>query len=41
MDGETSEKYDTSQYGIKLISHPMNYTEKQLDKELLRQIGAR
>ena len=23
------------QYGIKLINHPMNYTELQLDKELM------
>jgi len=36
---EAEEKYDPSKYGIKLISHPMNYTETQLDKELIRQIG--
>ena len=34
-------QYDGSQYGINLISHPMNYTETQLDKELIRQIGIR
>ena len=32
---EAEEKYDQSKYGIKLISHPMNYTETQLDKELM------
>ena len=32
---EAEEKYDPSKYGIKLISHPMNYTETQLDKELM------
>jgi len=36
---EAEEKYDASKYGIKLISHPMNYTNTQLDKELIRQIG--
>ena len=32
---EAEDKYDPSQYGIKLVSHPMNYTETQLDKELM------
>ncbi|XP_023327394.1 ATP-binding cassette sub-family A member 2 [Eurytemora carolleeae] len=41
FDSSTDNKYDTSQYGIRLISHPMNYTETQLDKELIRQVGIR
>ena len=32
---EAEEKYNPSKYGIKLISHPMNYTDTQLDKELM------
>ena len=27
--------FNSFQYGIKLINHPMNYTELQLDKELM------
>ena len=33
--GEDDETYNPAKYGIKLISHPMNYTDTQFDKELL------
>jgi len=36
---EEENEYNPDKYGIKLISHPMNYTESQFDKELLRQVG--
>ena len=32
---EEEEQYNPDKYGIKLISHPMNYTDTQFDKELL------
>ena len=33
--GEEDETYNPAKYGIQLISHPMNYTDTQFDKELL------
>ena len=33
--GEDDETYNPARYGIKLINHPMNYTDTQFDKELL------
>ena len=32
---DSGDNYNPDKYGIKLINHPMNYTEKQFDKELL------
>ena len=34
-DDDSGDQTDPDKYGIKLINHPMNYTEKQFDKELL------
>ena len=32
---DNGDKFDPGKYGIRLINHPMNYTDSQLDKELL------